>query len=193
MGEVLQKSEIMKLYCENYEKPELSDETLAHYGVLGMKWGIRKDRRKTGGSIRKKRSKKSKMKVYKDPKEAIEAKDLKYINANRSLFSTKEINQVLGRIDAERRLSEVSKDYGESKTKKKVKKMMNSKSFKIIAGVTIGALGLATSRYVYDIWWRRPRLIGKRSLGKDVVDLGKGAMNLAKYNLVPFAKYFKGL
>ena len=32
---------------------DLNEETLAHYGVIGMRWGVRRDLKKTG-SISKK-------------------------------------------------------------------------------------------------------------------------------------------
>lgn len=32
----------LKLYEYNYDKPELTEEFLEHYGILGMKWGVRK-------------------------------------------------------------------------------------------------------------------------------------------------------
>lgn len=34
-----------KIFCEEPIKPELSDETLAHYGVKGMKWGRRRGKK----------------------------------------------------------------------------------------------------------------------------------------------------
>lgn len=158
MGEVLQTSETIKLYCENYEKPDLSDETLAHYGVLGMRWGVRKDRKKSGGSIKRSKNRKAKkqVKTYKDPKEALEARDLDYMNKHKDKFSTNEINQVLSRLDTEKRLSAMSKEYGESKTKKNIKKILKSKEFKIVAGVTIGVLAIAGGRYLKS---KSPELI----------------------------------
>ena len=158
MGEVLQTSETIKLYCENYEKPDLSDETLAHYGVLGMRWGVRKDRKKSSGSIKRSKNRKAKkqVKTYKDPKEALEARDLDYMNKHKDKFSTNEINQVLSRLDTEKRLSAMSKEYGESKTKKNIKKILKSKEFKIVAGITVGVLAIAGGAYLKS---KSPELI----------------------------------
>lgn len=163
MGEVLQTSETIKLYCEDYEKPELSDETLAHYGVLGMRWGVRKDRGKSNGSIKRSKNRKAKkqVKTYKDPKEALAAKDLKYMNEHKDLYSTSEINQVLSRVDTERRLSSMAKDYGESKTKRNIKKILGSKAFKVAATVGVGTLALAGSSYFLS---KRNNLLYRRDL-----------------------------
>ena len=35
-----------KIFCEEQIKPELSDDTLAHYGIKGMKWRHKKGKKK---------------------------------------------------------------------------------------------------------------------------------------------------
>ena len=41
MSEILQSEEIVKLYEYNQYKPELDDEIVRHFGILGMHWGLR--------------------------------------------------------------------------------------------------------------------------------------------------------
>ncbi len=61
-------------------KPELNEETLAHYGVVGMKWGVRRDIRRTG-SI----SKKTKNKINKAMSKASYGKARRMLNASEKL------------------------------------------------------------------------------------------------------------
>lgn len=37
---------------------ELNEETLSHYGVIGMRWGVRRDLKKTGSVSKKTKSRK---------------------------------------------------------------------------------------------------------------------------------------
>lgn len=87
---------------------------LAHWGIKGMRWGIRRYQNKDGSltSAGKKRYKNS----DDDSGESVEerrARLLKSVDANelyknRSILTTAELNERLSRIDAERRLGEVA-------------------------------------------------------------------------------------
>ena len=41
MSEIIQSEEIVKLYEYNQFKPDLDEETIEHFGILGMHWGVR--------------------------------------------------------------------------------------------------------------------------------------------------------
>lgn len=45
-----------KIFCEEQIKPDLSDDTLAHYGVKGMKWRRRKAKNRKNSNMSKYRS-----------------------------------------------------------------------------------------------------------------------------------------
>ena len=149
MSEVLQNEEVIKLYEEDHDKPDLSD-ALAHYGVLGMKWGHRKDKYKSGVKKARKKwklvsktaSKRAKAAVKPKPKyaskeDAMRAKDVAYINKHKGEFTTNELNQVMNRIQAEQRISQMA--YNQ----KRSTRVKNSRAFKIIMGATISGLTYA--------------------------------------------------
>lgn len=151
MSEIIQK---LLFEHPEEEKPDLND-ALAHYGVLGMKWGVRKDRRKKGTrrkkrwkyrtieeGVRYKQEKKIKNKRYKTNEEAIKAKDVVYINKHKGNFSTDELNRVMNRINTEQRISQMA--YEQST----YAKVTRSKAFKAIAGAAIGGITYATVNYI---------------------------------------------
>lgn len=99
------------------------ENELTHWGIRGMKWGIRRYQNKDGSltSAGKKRysqeeSEETKKKAEEEAaakREATRAKLLTSSNAeelykHRDLLTTAEINERLNRIDAERRLAEVA-------------------------------------------------------------------------------------
>ena len=87
-------------------------EEMKHYGVLNMKWGIRRFRNKDGSltALGKKRRKEERAE---ETAEERRARALKSTNAaeiykERDLLTTNEINERLNRINAEARLKELS-------------------------------------------------------------------------------------
>ena len=144
-----------KFYTYDYDKPDLSEEFLAHFGVKGMRWGHRKDRLKGSCKTRKRKSStKSKVKRAKKQQptkeELIEKKDLKEISKRKNEFTTKELNEVMNRINAEERLDKMYKDSKPTtKAKNTVKKILNDKKFKVaVAVIAVSALvGVSYAAY----------------------------------------------
>lgn len=148
--QVLQSKSVVKLYEYDYDsnKPELSDEALAHYGVLGMKWGVRKSRNKTGrkrksfrSEVRAKLRKKKAKKKYSVTRDAITAKDIKYISEHKGQFTTNEMNEVLNRINTEQRIDSMARDQ------KTINKIRKSTAFKVIGTTAISGLSFAAVNF----------------------------------------------
>ena len=81
----------------------LSENDLSHTGVLGMKWGIRKDRSSSssdssGSSGSSDSSKGSKISGY----------DRKELAARRKTMTDKELNDAVNRLQTEKRLKELA-------------------------------------------------------------------------------------
>lgn len=149
---------VLRLYEYDYDKPPLED-VIIHYGVKGMKWGVRKDKKRLFGSKRRKK----KDKVYKSNEEAIAAKDLKYIQKHKDKFSTKELNQVMNRVEAETKLDKMAKQ-STSKARKRVDKILKSKAFKAIASIAvIGAL-IPVIRFSYGTFRANPRRLPDKQI-----------------------------
>lgn len=124
----------------------MSTEELYHHGVPGMKWGVRKDRGKTGGSRRssaKANAKKNakpkgflsmfkKKKKAPEPEEDIDTKKKRILDSgsakqlfeNSDLFSTQELRSAYDRMVLKKNISNLIPDEvnkGEKFIKKSVK------------------------------------------------------------------------
>ena len=130
MSEILQSQETIKLFEYDITKPELSEEELEHFGIPGMKWGVRKERERKGGFIKRHRARKlrkrriktlkkarkireqnklAKQQEQKSKEDIINSKDIASMLKNVDKFSNQEINDVLNRISTEQRLSDMVK------------------------------------------------------------------------------------
>lgn len=129
--------ESTKLYEYESFKPALDDEIIAHFGILGMRWGKRngppyplgsdistgkrlkkgagggsgsvtRKRRKALKKARKTRARNLKIKTMEKQtkEEIIKNKDIKSMLQNVNKFTNQEINDMLNRLDVERRLAE---------------------------------------------------------------------------------------
>ena len=136
------------LYEYSYEKPELTNEFLEHYGILGMKWGVRRGPYPIGSKKGKvKKSKAKAKKVYKTREQIIKDRDIQEMNKRKDEFTTQEINDVLNRIGTETRLSQLAKQTSKKEQrKKKIKDIINNK---YVRGATLLALGAATTYILY--------------------------------------------
>lgn len=111
-------------------------DCLEHYGIMGMKWGVRKsrspsDNRSTSGRLSRKEKKE--IKRIKKQRKA----DAK----RRMLMSDKELDQKLARIDKERKLKELTETQTEpaKKTTKSILKTVGKK----VAIASLTAVGAA--------------------------------------------------
>lgn len=147
MGEIV-------LYEYNFDKPELSEELLMHYGVKGMHWGVRRYQNYDGTRIKRgsgkvfKKNGPSKSSIKRAERKATrEAEkkrlqkhkdDIAEMTRNADKYSTKDINEKLNRISAESRLSEMNHQLNPT-FRDKVKKITSNRAVKAIAITALAA------------------------------------------------------
>ena len=160
MGEIV-------LYEYNFDKPELSNELLIHYGIKGMHWGVRRYQNYDGTRIKGgkrvinkkklskytssyKKRKANKKAANKAERERLNRhrEEIGYMNAHADKYSTKDINDKLNRVNAETRLSTLDHDLN-PRTMDRVKKIVNSKAFKAVA-ITALAAGVVVGAAAYN-------------------------------------------
>ena len=147
----------MKLYYESSSYPD----SLAHYGVLGMKWGRRKAQSQTSYSKKVNKAKKI---------------DMKKASKNRRSLSDAELQKRINRMQMEKKLKDLT-DEQISPGKAQVKKILSSAGTKVasaaVAGATAYALKVAIQKKVpYKIASTVGKNLpsGTKEVGKKIID-----------------------
>lgn len=111
---------------------------LQHYGVLGMKWGVRHDR-KHSGSAKKRASSASKSKTVEQQKsEVLKSRSAKVLYKNADLFTNDELRRAYERLNLERNIKNIA-DQEVSRGKKTVRSVG-----KVLAGSAAAATSAIT-------------------------------------------------
>ena len=168
-SEILESEEI-KFYEHDTLKPPLED-IIVHYNHNHDPRNGQFTTGPGGGSgnvsLKKDKKKRKKKQVYKSNEEALSERDYKYISNNKDQFTTKEMNDLMNRIQTEERMDKFTKDHSSST---KVKKIINNPAVK---GIAIAALSYATYQYVAGVKATPKRLPDKsvpygKQFAKDV-------------------------
>ena len=123
---------------------------LAHYGVLGMKWGVRKDRR-TGARSGSPRAGKKKTK-----REEREISNRKRASQNRRTLTDADIEKRIKRLEMERKLQKLT-EQDVAPGKAFAKQIMSDQGRKVIGFISataFGALAFAAKQAIekkYDV------------------------------------------
>lgn len=161
-----------KIYVTELDKPPLDEDTLVHYGVLGMKWGVRKNPEKAFAKAAKKSDKYAK-KIYKTNKKYL--KEAKKVS--RFLGRKKAQNKVV-RLNAKRdaltakkekwdkNIEKVfSKEYNRIRTKSKTDEEKDTKLSRLSKGYADGSKPTTTKTKSWD---NTKTVESKAQLKKDI-------------------------
>lgn len=114
----------------------MDNNELYHYGVLGMKWGVRKSRPSSSGS-----SKRKKKTNELSPDLEVKTKRKSDLKSRRTL-SDDELKRKIERLKLEREFKELTKE-DISPGKKFASELMSSAGKKVLTAATAGAMAYA--------------------------------------------------
>ena len=129
----------------------MTNEELMHYGVLGMKWGVRRSRPSSGAS--KTGLKKGKTNDSDDPKKTAKAESKPKKRTVKDL-SDDELRQRIARLDLEKRYKDLAKSQvqPDSEGKKFVKEVLTNSGKNIATQLTTYVMGTAVNKMFKDVF-----------------------------------------
>ena len=115
------------------------DDVLMHYGILGMRWGVRRERGANGlvGSAKVK------------PTEKITKAQRKYDSKHRSLLSDEELLRKIGRLEKEKKFRELTNsevDSGKAATQEIMKEVGKRVATTVVTATAIYAVRAALQK-----------------------------------------------
>lgn len=119
---------------------EFYPDYLQHYGVLGMKWGVRHDRKRSGSGKKRTSSTPKPKTVEQQKAEVLKTRSAKELYKNADLFTNDELRRAYDRLNLERNINNIAEQEVSSG-----RKVVRS------AGKTLAAAAAATTSAV-TLW-----------------------------------------